>query len=249
MSLVFMVGIGVVATATSVANERRSMELATAARSLDSMPNMVEIPPLEALSQLETLRMRLDTLSRYVHDGIPLRQRLSLYNVPRSYSDARLQYFTAFNTLIFGETRAGILVALRGLPDTPQPADDYGATYALLKAYIVTTSHPEKSTADFLVPVLMTRWLGGRAIDSARALLASKQFETYATELKYANPFPDFADAIAVAKARTFLRQFAGSERIIRRFSSTGRSQTRHRTSWTPMKYPARSRRPGRRSC
>ena len=31
---------------------------------------------------------------------------------------------------------------------------------------------------------------------------------------RYANPFPDTADAAAVARARTFLRQFAGSERI-----------------------------------
>src|SRR6185503_11175303 len=77
-----------------------------------------------------------------------------------------------------------------------------------------TTSHPEKSTAEFLAPALMTRWLGGRGIDSARAQLARKQFETYANELKYANPFPDTADAAAVAKGRKFLRQFAGSERI-----------------------------------
>ena len=60
----------------------------------------------------------------------------------------------------------------------------------------------------------MNRWLAGRSIDSARAQVARRQFDTYATELRYANPFPDSADAPTVARARTFLRQFAGSERI-----------------------------------
>src|SRR5262249_19191984 len=41
-----------------------------------------------------------------------------------------------------------------------------------------------------------------------------RQFVTYANELRYANPFPDTADAATVEKARKFLRQFAGSERI-----------------------------------
>ena len=50
----------------------------------------------------------------------------------------------------------------------------------------------------FLAPALMTRWLAGRSVDSARALLARRQFETYANELRYANPFPDTADAAAV---------------------------------------------------
>src|SRR5262249_48465097 len=94
------------------------------------------------------------------------------------------------------------------------PTDDYGDTYGLLKAYLITTSNPDKSTAAFLAPALMTRWLGTRSVDSARGTLARRQFETYANELRYANPFADTANVAAVEKGRTFLRKFAGSEHI-----------------------------------
>jgi type VI secretion system protein ImpL len=177
-------------------------------------PNPVDLPPADALQKLDALRLQLDTLSSYTHEGAPTRLRWGLYSGSRLYPDVRNAYFGGFNKLMFAGTRASMLAALRALLDTPQPTDDYGATYSLLKAYIITTSHPEKSTVDFLAPALMTRWLAGRPVDSLRALLARRQFVTYANELRYANPFPDTADAAAVAKARTFLRQFAGSERI-----------------------------------
>jgi type VI secretion system protein ImpL len=158
--------------------------------------------------------MQVDTLSAYEHAGAPMHLRWGLYSGSRLYPSVRDAYFAAFNKLMFADTRALMLTKLRALPEVPTPADDYGDNYGLLKAYIVTTSHPEKSTADFLAPVLMTRWLNGRSVDSTRATLARRQFETYANELRYANPFPDTADAKTVEKARTFLRQFAKSEQI-----------------------------------
>src|SRR5262245_49991962 len=177
-------------------------------------PNPVDIPPLDALRKLDALRTQVDTLSVYEHDGSPSGLGWGLYSGSTLYPDVRTAYFASFNKLMFANTHAGMLASLRALPETPTPADDYGATYNLLKAYIITTTHPEKSTPDFLSPVLMTRWLAGRSIDSARAPLARRQFETYANELRYANPFPSSADVAAVGRARSFLRQFAGSERI-----------------------------------
>ena len=177
-------------------------------------PNPVDLPPADALTRLDALRMQLDTLSSYAHEGAPLHLRWGLYAGSTLYQDVRNAYFAAFNKLMFGGTRASMLATLRGLPDAPRPTDDYGATYTLLKAYVITTTHPEKSTTDFLAPALMTQWLAGRPVDSTRAVLARRQFATYATELQYGNPLPDSADAGAVARARTFLRQFAGSERI-----------------------------------
>ena len=177
-------------------------------------PNPVDLPPQDALARLDALRMQVDTLSAYEHAGAPMHLGWGLYSGSRLYSSVRDAYFAAFSKLMFAEARATMLTTLRSLPDAPRPTDDYGDTYSLLKAYIVTTSHPEKSTSSFLAPALMTRWLAGRSVDSARAILARRQFETYATELRYANPFPDTADAATVEKARTFLRQFAGSERI-----------------------------------
>jgi type VI secretion system protein ImpL len=177
-------------------------------------PNPVDIPPLDALRKLDALRTQVDTLSVYEHDGAPTGLGWGLYAGSSLYPEVRAAYFASFNKLMFANTQTTMLASLRALPETPTPADDYGAAYSLLKAYIITTTHPEKSTPDFLAPVLMTRWLAGRGIDSARAPLARRQFETYANELRYANPFPATADVAAVAKARSFLRQFAGSERI-----------------------------------
>ncbi len=177
-------------------------------------PNPVDLPPADALQKLDALRMLVDTLSSYTHEGAPTRLRWGLYAGSTLYPDVRNAYFGGFNKLMFAGTRTSMLATLRGLPDTPGPTDDYGDTYSLLKTYIITTSHPEKGTADFLSPALMTRWLGGRPVDSARALVARRQFETYANELRYGNPLPDTVDAAAVTKARAFLRQFAGSERI-----------------------------------
>ena len=186
-----------------------------ASRGIASLaPNPVDLPPLDALRKLDALRTQVDTLSNYEHDGAPMHLRWGLYSGSQLYPTVRQAYFAAFDKLMFAGTRAAMLGTLRALPAAPRPTDDYGETYTLLKAYIITTSHPEKSTTDFLVPALMTRWLAGRSADSARLQLARKQFETYATELRYKNPFPDTADIVAVARARSFLHQFAGSERI-----------------------------------
>ena len=213
--IVLAVLLGTAFTISYRGNKSLEREALVAAKGIAALaPNPVDLPPADALGKLDALRTQVDTLSSYVHDGAPLHLRWGLYSGDRLYPDVRAAYFAAFNKLMFGSTRAAMLATLRGLPDTPQPTDDYSATYSLLKTYIITTTHPEKSTTEFLAPSLMTRWLAGRPVDSARAAIARRQFETYATQLRYGNPLPDTADAATVAKARTFLRQFAGSERI-----------------------------------
>ncbi|MEO7084310.1 MAG: ImcF-related family protein [Gemmatimonadaceae bacterium] len=207
--------LGLLFTFSFVGNSHLEQQALDATRGIAALPpNPVDLPPVDPLRRLDGLRIQVDTLSRYEHSGAPLSLRWGLYAGGRLYDETRAAYFAGFNKLMFGNTRAAMLSSLRGLPDAPRPTDDYGDIYSLLKAYIITTSHPEKSTPEFLSPVLMTRWLAGRPVDSVRAQLARKQFETYATELPYANPFPDTADAAAVSRARSFLRQFAGSERI-----------------------------------
>ncbi len=206
---------GLLFTFSYVGNHRLETAAVDATRGIASLPpNPVDLPAIDPLRRLDSLRVQVDTLSGYEHAGAPLSLRWGLYSGDRLYGEVRKAYFGGFNKLMFGNTRAAMLAQLRGLPDAPRPTDDYGDWYSLLKAYIITTSHPDKSTVGFLSPALMTRWLAGRPIDSARAQLARRQFDTYALELPYANPFPDSADAIAVARARTFLHQFAGSERI-----------------------------------
>ena len=115
--------------------------------------------------------------------------------------------------MLFGQTQAGILDSLRGLPATPGP--EYGPTYDSLKAYLMTTSHHDKSDK-WLPPVLLNRWSASRGVDGERLDLARKQFDFYAEELKLENPYSSENDAAAVDKARRYLAQFAGVERVYR---------------------------------
>jgi len=214
-AIVITLGLSLAFAISYSANKRLAGDALDATRGIAALPpNLVDLPPQDALKRLDALRMQVDTLSAYEHTGAPLHLKWGLYSGASLYPVVRDAYFAAFSKLMFAQTRTAMLQTLRSLPDAPQPTDDYGETYNLLKAYLVTSSHPEKSTTAFLAPALMTRWLGSRSVDSTRATLARRQFETYANELRYANPFPDTADVQAVEKGRTFLRKFAGSEHI-----------------------------------
>ncbi|HSU33467.1 MAG TPA: ImcF-related family protein, partial [Bryobacteraceae bacterium] len=148
----------------------------------------------------------------YHRDGAPLSYRWGLYAGNRLYPQVRRIYFDHFRQQIFGETQDRLLQFLRNLPANPGPA--YGETYNDLKAYLITTSHHEKSTQDFLAPVLLSTWSANRSVDPERLQLAQNQFVFYSEELKTANPFSSEGDGAAVERARRYLSQFAGFERV-----------------------------------
>src|ERR1022692_1872498 len=78
----------------------------------------------------------------------------------------------------------------------------------------MTTSYHEKTTKLFLTPTLMTWWTRGRNVDPDRLALAQKQFDSYAEELKEENPYTSENDTLAIERARSYLKQFAGTERV-----------------------------------
>lgn len=166
----------------------------------------------DALRRLDALRQALETLTVYHRDGAPLSYRWGLYAGNRLYPQVRRIYFDHFRQQIFGETQDRLLQFLRNLPANPGPA--YGETYNDLKAYLITTSHHEKSTQDFLAPVLLSTWSANRSVDPERLQLAQNQFVFYSEELKTANPFSSEGDGAAVERARRYLSQFAGFERV-----------------------------------
>src|SRR3954466_3693235 len=195
-------------------NRQLEGEVGDAARGIAAIaPNNVDLPPVDAMQRLASLRAQIDTLSAYEHHGAPVSLRWGLYSGSSIYQPARVAYFAAFNRLMFANTRASLVRSLISLPDTARSGDDFGASYNLLKAYIVTTTHPEKSTPE-LSPVLLKQWLGERAIDSTRMQIAQRQFDTYVRELQFSNPLPERANEAAVARGRAFLRGFNGSEGI-----------------------------------
>ncbi|HEY1217607.1 MAG: ImcF-related family protein [Bryobacteraceae bacterium] len=170
------------------------------------------LAPADSLRKLEALRQSLETLRKYRRDGAPLFYRLGLYVGDDLYPEAWRLYFGRFRQVLFLQTQTGILQGLSGLPATPGP--EYSPTYDALKAYLITTSHHEKSISQFLSPVLMKWWANDRTVDAERQQLAQKQFDFYADVLKDENPYAETNDAFTIEKARRYLNQFAGTERV-----------------------------------
>ncbi len=175
-----------------------------------------DVPTLASLQKLDRLRQHVATLAEYETDGVPLRLRWGLYIGDNLYPDARRAYFERFRQLLFAYTQGKLLDGLRTVPDSPGANDDgsYEKTYNELKAYLITTSNNDKSTRDFLSPVLTSHWTAGRDIDADRTALARTQFDFYSTELAAANPFPSNNDARSIARARVYLFQFNGIARV-----------------------------------
>ncbi|MEO8595732.1 MAG: ImcF-related family protein [Candidatus Solibacter sp.] len=167
---------------------------------------------LDALRKLETLRQSLATLVKYRHEGAPWSYKWGLYTGDSMYPEVRRIYFNRFRQLLFLQTQGAILENLRGLPVSQGPP--YQDTYDALKAYLITTSHHDKSTVAFLSPVLTKWWALNRGPDADRMTLAQKQFDFYAAELKEENPFSGENDGQAVEHSRAYLKQFAGAERV-----------------------------------
>jgi type VI secretion system protein ImpL len=175
-------------------------------------PGALKVASLDSLQRLETLRQSLAELTGFHRNGAPLSYRWGLYTGEDLYPHIRRIYFDSFRRVLFGQTQTGLLDNLRSLPLKPGPA--YGPTYDTLKAYLITTSNHDKSTHEFLPPALMTRWSAGKTVDPERQALAQTQFDFYSDELQVENPYSSQNDAAAVTKARNYLRQFEGFDRV-----------------------------------
>ncbi len=173
-----------------------------------------QLPSRDALERLDALRASVEQLSQYQQQGPPLSLRWGLYVGDDLYPPARQLYFNRFAQLLFNSTQASLLDWMRKLPAKPGPSDEYKPTYDTLKAYLITTSHHEKSTRQFLSPLMMERWQAGRQIDADLATLVRRQWDFYADELLISNPYSSAQDNDAVEQARTYLAQFNAIESI-----------------------------------
>jgi type VI secretion system protein ImpL len=166
------------------------------------------------LQALDTLRVHLEQLESYEHDGAPLMYRWGLYHGSDLEASVRKIYFDRFRQLLLNPTQARFTSTLAALPDTALPDADYTAAYKPLKAYLITTTNPDKSTADFLTPVFLQYWLNGGHADPDQQRLARSQIDFYARELPRKNPYTIAGDMAAVTRARTYLSKFGGVQRI-----------------------------------
>lgn len=167
------------------------------------------------LSSLDQLRAALVQLEGYQQNGPPLMYRWGIYHGNDLLDAARRIYFDRFQRLLLTNTQTNIVAMLGALPATPAAGADYSAAYNPLRGYLITTSNPDKSTADFLTPVLMQYWLNGRTPETdEQKQLAQQQFDFYANELKRGNPYSIAPAMQVVTHARTYLGSFGGYDRI-----------------------------------
>ncbi len=202
-------------TVSFVRNKNLESRVVTAAQGISDVTlTGQQLPSLDMLNKLETLRQSVEMLSDYQQNGAPWSMRWGLYIGNSLYPDVRRIYFQHFQHLLFGEAQANMVQTLSSLPGAPGANDQYGPAYDTLKAYLITTSNHDKSTSLFLSPVLMKAWVAGRAIDQDLTDLAQKQFDFYSQELKIENPYSSENDSLVVARARNYISQFSGVERV-----------------------------------
>jgi type VI secretion system protein ImpL len=179
-------------------------------RTVQTAPN--HVPSLNDLQKLDRLRQQLVILSEYENNGAPWSLRWGLYVGDQIYPDTRNAYFQNFQRLLFADTQARLLNGLRGVPDKPGSDDTWDNTYSELKAYLITTTNNEKSTKEFLSPVLTKHWKAGREKEvDDRIALAGAQFDFFSKELAAANPYSTNNDAVAISRARNYLSLFGST--------------------------------------
>jgi len=197
-------------------NSGLEQSIASAAASLPSgSVSPGALAPARDLAALDVLRQKIVQLERYQQNGAPLSYRWGLYHGDDLLSPARQIYFDRFRALLLANTQANLVNALSALPLMPPAGADYSAAYNPLKAYLITTSNPDKSTVEFLSPVLLQYWENGRTPETDDQLrLARQQFDFYAAQLARKDPYSPAPDMQAVGRARTYLAGFGGFERI-----------------------------------
>jgi type VI secretion system protein ImpL len=212
------VGVGLAAvlliafTISFVQNRQLQRTVHRAASLASTLPAAtVAVPTAAQLTTLDSLRERVEVLSRYYHDGAPFWLRWGLYSGGELYGPARALYFDKFARLLYDSTRTGLARATRTLVSAASPnAVPYDSAYRLLRTYLVTTSEPTHSTPDFVGPRLVEAWPQAGSVDSATRELARRQFEFFGRELQYGNPYGDQADSKITGPARELLAKSSG---------------------------------------
>lgn len=213
---ILLLGLLVCITASWINNSRIQKDILSAASALPaSAPPAGALASTEQLTQLDRLRAAMVQLEDFQQNGVPLFYRFGLYHGDSLLAASRRIYFDRFRALMLANTQVNLVAAFNALPPAPAQGADYSAAYNPLKAYLITTSNPEKSTPDFLAPVLLQYWENGRVPDTQEQRdLATRQFEFYAAELPKGTPWTMVPDSLAVNRARTYLAGFGGFERI-----------------------------------
>jgi len=195
-------------------NVALELKLLNAARALPASNDAGGLPNLSALQALDNLRLSIVQLDGYQQDGPPWTYRFGLYHGGQLIDRARQIYFDRFRPMLLAPAQANFVSYLRSLPNAAAPGADYTAAYNPLKAYLMTTSNPEKTLPSFLTPLLLQFWTRSRPVDPIQSQLARQQFEFYANQLLRRDPYGIVPEGTAVAHARAYLTNLGAKPRI-----------------------------------
>ena len=202
-------------TVSYVNNAALERSIESASASLDSLPlDQGVLASSEQLNLLDRLRADVVQLADYHQHGAPVMYRWGLYRGDVLLGPARRLYFQHFRDLLLNRTQGNLVASFRTLPTMSAPGADYNGPYAALRAYLITTSFPNRATSD-LAPVLRKYWENGAAVsDGNQRELAQRQFDFYARTLPVESPFNIPPEAEPVSHARVYLSKFGDVARI-----------------------------------
>lgn len=199
-------------------NRALQRDVVAAARDLAAMPvGAGGTPTYPELAELDTLRAQIARIREYERDGRPWSLGFGLYRGRALLPEARRIYFASFEELLGRDARRSLITRLARIPEAERGSTSYQEGYDGLRTHLVTTSAPERSSPEFVTPVLLNSWSGDRELDPQVRDVVAAQFDLYATELPEGNPIPGAAaDAELVDRMRRFLRSSSDEDRYYR---------------------------------
>ncbi len=197
-----------------------ALEKRAAAAAIEVQPvGRTNVATVSDLHSLDELRGVLVELDGYHKDGPPLMDRWGIYRGEEIRLQACRAYGERFRKLLLTQTQGNIIAKLSALPAKAAPTDEYQGTYKPLKAWLITTSNPEKSSTDFLPAVLESEWAGNRPVSDEVRQLARNQFDYYSEVLPEPNSCLAKAttgrpDGALVNSTRAYLNSFSGFDHV-----------------------------------
>lgn len=167
------------------------------------------VATLAELKSLDALRVPVERLTGYERGSRPWSLRWGLYSGSSELVEtARKAYFLRFQKLLLNDLNGSLVTKLR----SPGPGASYQLIYDELRTHLMISRG--NCTAD---SVLVSNILEGeaqalRSADSSWQVVAGKEIEFYAAELRFGNPLPLDLDSEAREHALRYLSQSKGME-------------------------------------
>jgi len=166
-------------------------------------------PNLAALQSLDGLGNEVQKMRR----GPGFSLHMGLYSGNRVFESMRNAYFKRFQHLLLNGINAKMVDTLAASPSNPDAASSFDSLYRILKTHLIISSGACPADPRLVSAVLKAenRAIAPNEADrTAWQVLADRQIDFYASELRYGNPCTINEDVEACNRARQFLQRARG---------------------------------------